>query len=173
MIRGTVTDTAAGTQNPEQTARFPNGVSAVSDASMSAWMEYVYMQKPKPADIIGVPVTLSVLDANGNYRQIGNTTSNSDGFFTFSWLPDIDGQYIVYASFDGSESYWPSHAVTSFAVYAAAHTNNNSITKMPQHRSSCTLTASTIAILIGIALGRTYTKKTTIKSQTKTIFPLF
>ena len=61
-------------------------------------------------------MTLSVLDANNNYREIGKTTANSDGFFTFNWKPDIEGQYTVYASFAGSESYWPSHAVTSFAV---------------------------------------------------------
>jgi hypothetical protein len=57
-----------------------------------------------------------VLDSNNNYREIGTTTSNSDGFFTLNWKPDIEGQYTVYASFAGSESYWPSHAVTSFAV---------------------------------------------------------
>jgi len=115
VIRGTVTDIAAGTKQDEQAARFPNGVPAVSDASMSAWMEYVYMQKPRPTNVIGVPVTLSVVDANGNYREIGATTSN-DGFFAFNWRPDIGGQYTVYASFAGSESYWPSHAMTSFVV---------------------------------------------------------
>ncbi|HLC00391.1 MAG TPA: PQQ-binding-like beta-propeller repeat protein, partial [Candidatus Bathyarchaeia archaeon] len=116
VIRGTVTDISAGTKQKEQAARFPNGVPAVSDASQSAWMEYVYMQKPRPTDATGVEVTLSVLDANGNYREIGRTTGDSDGFFTFNWKPDIEGQYTVYASFAGSESYWPSHAVTSFAV---------------------------------------------------------
>ena len=47
LVEGTVIDTAAGTKQNEQAARFPNGVPAVSDASMSAWMEYVYMQKPR------------------------------------------------------------------------------------------------------------------------------
>ena len=74
-------------------------------------MQYVYMQLPRPTNTIGVPVTLSVVDANGNYRQIGTATTN-DGFFTFNWKPDIAGQYTVYASFIGSESYWPSNAVT-------------------------------------------------------------
>jgi hypothetical protein len=37
-------------------------------------------------------------------------------------MPDIEGQYTVYASFAGSESYWPSHAVTSFAVDPAPAT---------------------------------------------------
>ena len=121
VIRGTVTDIAAGTKQDEQAARFPKGVPAVSDASQSQWMEYVYMQKPRPTNTTGVPVTLSVVDANRNYREIGTTTSN-DGFFTFNWTPDVQGQYTVYASFTGSESYWPSHALTSFAVDSAAAT---------------------------------------------------
>ncbi len=119
IIEGTVIDTAAGTQQKEQAARFPNGVAAVSDESQSAWMEYVYMQKIRPTDATGVPVTLSVIDANGNYRQIGTTTSDADGYFSYNWTPDIEGKYTLYASFEGSESYWPSHAVTSFAVDAA------------------------------------------------------
>ena len=120
-IKGTVTDISAGTTQKEQAARFPNGVPAVSDSSMSAWMEYVYMQQPRPMDTIGVPIVLSVVDSNGNYRDIGTTTSN-DGFFSLNWKPDIEGQYTVYASFAGSESYWPSHAVTAFSVDEAAAT---------------------------------------------------
>jgi hypothetical protein len=121
LIEGTITDIAAGTKQSEQAARFPNGVPAVSDASMKSWMEYVYMQKPRPTDATGVQVTLSVVDANGNYRDIGTTTTN-DGFFSLNWKPDIEGTYTVYASFTGSESYWPSHAITSFSVDSAAPT---------------------------------------------------
>jgi outer membrane protein assembly factor BamB len=120
-IRGTVTDTSPGTQESELALRFPAGVPAVSDDSMSKWMEYLYMQQARPTDTVGVPVTLSVVDANGNYREIGTTTT-SDGFFSYNWSPDIEGQYIVYASFAGSESYWPSHAMTSFAVDPAPAT---------------------------------------------------
>jgi hypothetical protein len=80
VIRGTVTDISAGTNQNEQAARFPNGVPAMSDASMKDWMAYVYMQKPRPQDATGVPIVISVLDANGNYREIGNVTSDADGF---------------------------------------------------------------------------------------------
>jgi outer membrane protein assembly factor BamB len=121
IIRGSVTDICSGTQQPEQAARFPNGVPAVSDDSMKTWMEYVYMQKPRPTNTTGVPVTISIVDANGNYREIGTTTTN-DGFFSLNWKPDIEGQYTVYANFAGSESYWPSHALTSFAVDPAQAT---------------------------------------------------
>jgi hypothetical protein len=119
VIRGSVMDIAAGTKQTEQAARFPNGVPAVSDESMSAWMEYVYMQKPRPTDVIGVPVSIDVIDSNGNYRNIGTATSDSSGMFTFSWVPDISGDYTVVATFTGSESYWPSYAETSFSVMEA------------------------------------------------------
>jgi hypothetical protein len=79
------------------------------------------MQKPKPTNTTGVPVTISVTDANANTREIGTITTK-DGFFTLNWKPDIPGQYTVYASFAGSESYWPSNAMTSFAVDPAAPT---------------------------------------------------
>jgi hypothetical protein len=83
---------------------------------MSEWMLYVYKQFPRPANATGVEVTISVVDANGNYREIGKTTSSSDGVYSLMWTPDIPGKYSVYASFAGSESYWPSHAETSFGV---------------------------------------------------------
>ena len=74
------------------------------------------MQQPKPTNTTGVPVNIYVLDSNGNYRQIGSTTSDSRGMFTFTWTPDITGDYTVVADFAGSESYYPSSAETSFTV---------------------------------------------------------
>ncbi len=106
IVEGTVIDIAAGTKQAEEAARFPNGVPAVSDESMSAWMEYVYMQQAKPLDVKGT-VELFVLDANNNYRSIGTTTTDSSGFYSYQWTPDIEGKYTVYAVFAGSESYYP------------------------------------------------------------------
>ncbi len=122
VIRGTVTDISAGTQQLAQAANFPSGVPAVSDASQSSWMEYVYMQQQCPTNVTGVPVNLYVLDSNGNYRQIGSTTSDGSGMFTYTWKPDISGDFTVYAKFAGSESYYPSAAETSFNVANAAPT---------------------------------------------------
>ena len=59
-ITGTVTDISAGTQQNAVAANFPNGLPCVSDASMTQFMEAVYMQQPMPTNITGVPVTLSV-----------------------------------------------------------------------------------------------------------------
>jgi hypothetical protein len=129
-ITGTVNDISAGTKQQEQAARFPNGVPAVNEASQAQWMEYVYMQKAKPTNTTGVNVDLYVVDANMNYRQIGTTTT-TDGFFSFNWKPDIEGAFTVYASFAGSESYWPSQAITAFTVDPAAATP----TPAPVHES--------------------------------------
>jgi hypothetical protein len=121
-ITGTVTDISAGAQQNAVAANFPSGLPAVSDASMTQWMEYVYMQQPCPNNVTGVPVTLSVLDSNGNNRQIGSTTSNADGMFAFTWTPDIPGNYTVIANFAGSESYYPSHADAAFYASSPAAT---------------------------------------------------
>jgi hypothetical protein len=145
VIRGTVMDISAGTKQNEQAADFPNGVPAVSDASQSAWMEYVYMQKPKPTDATGVPVTLSVIDSNGNLRQIGSTTSDTSGMFTYTWMPDIQGNYTVIATFAGSQSYWGSSAETSF--YASA------VHATPTTTTSQTNLATTSDLMMYIAVG--------------------
>ena len=116
VIKGTVMDISAGTLQNEQAARFPNGVPCVSDASQQEWMQYVYMQKPRPTDATGVEVIINVFDSNNNFREIGRTMTDSTGFFTLNWKPDIEGNFTVYAGFAGSESYWPSYATTSFAV---------------------------------------------------------
>jgi hypothetical protein len=122
VIEGTITDIAAGTKQDAQAANFPGGLPCVSDASMNRWMEYVYMQQPMPTDTTGVPITLSVVDANGNYRTIGSTVSDASGTYAFNWTPDISGAYTVYASFEGSESYYPSNAATHFYASEPAAT---------------------------------------------------
>jgi hypothetical protein len=149
LIEGSVMDLAAGTQQDEQIARFPNGVPAVSDISQKAWMEYIYMQKPCPTDVTGVPIELSVVDANGNYRTIGAVTSDADGYFSYNWIPDIEGKYTVYASFGGSESYWPSHAVSSFMVDTAQATAAPP-TAAPQSMADLYFLPMSIAIIIAI-----------------------
>lgn len=151
VISGRVTDIAAGTKQLEQAGRFPNGVPAVSDQSQSAWMEYVYMQKPKPTDATGVLVTMAVIDANGNYRNIGTTTSDSSGMFSMQWTPDIEGKYVVVATFAGSESYWPSSSEASFAVDPAAATASpNPQISIPNN--DMTIIGMGVAIIIAIAI---------------------
>ncbi|HII86093.1 TPA: PQQ-binding-like beta-propeller repeat protein, partial [Candidatus Bathyarchaeota archaeon] len=106
IIEGIVTDISPGTDDTFIAKRFPKGVPAVADESMSEWMLHVYKQFALPMNVKGVEVTLSVIDSNGNYRDIGTATADADGFFTFNWTPDIPGAYTIYASFGGSKAYW-------------------------------------------------------------------
>ena len=109
VIKGTVID-----QSPAQ-----KGTAAISDESMSAWMEYLHMQQPFPTDAKGVPVAIDVIDANGNYRNIGTAISDTSGNFGLAWKPDIPGFYQVIATFEGSNSYGSSEATTYFSASEA------------------------------------------------------
>ena len=152
VISGQVTDVSAGTEQDTIARRFPNGVPAVSDASQGEWMEYVYMQKPRPVDATGVPVSIDVIDSNNNYRNIGQVTSDSDGFFHYNWKPDISGEYVVIASFAGSESYWPSHARTAFAVDQASGETPGPTVISSASLADTYLLPSVAAIIIAIAI---------------------
>jgi hypothetical protein len=109
MITGTVTDQSAGAK----------GTPAIADEHMDEWMEYIYMNRPKPTTAVGVTVKLSAYDPNGNYQDIGTTTCDMEGNFGFSWTPPVPGTYYVQADFEGTESYGPSTATTYFNVDAA------------------------------------------------------
>ncbi len=154
-ISGTVMDISPGTSQDAIEMRFPNGVPAVSDDSQSDWMLYVYKQFAQPSNATGVPVTLSVADANGNYREIGTITSDASGFYSYSWTPDIPGKYTVYASFAGSAAYYPSHAVTAFTADEAIATATPTTQQTGLATTADLLTymlAGVIAIIIAIAI---------------------
>ena len=133
------------------TARFPNGVPAVSDESMSEWMKYVYMQFPRPANVTGVEVVLSVLDPNNNYYEVGRATSDASGFYSCAFTPQVPGKYTVYASFDGSGAYYGSHAETAITVDSApAATPAPTPTPAPM---TDTYFGPDIGIVIAIVIG--------------------
>jgi outer membrane protein assembly factor BamB len=131
LIRGTIADIAAGTTQKEQATRFPNGVPCVSDDSQQQWMQYIYQQAEKPTNITGVQISLSVIDANGNYRTIGTATSDASGTYSYQWTPDITGKYTVIASFAGSNAYYGSSAESSLAVDNAPATPTPQPTQPP------------------------------------------
>jgi outer membrane protein assembly factor BamB len=151
MIRGTVMDVSPGTTSSQVALRFPKGVPAVSDASMSDWMAYVYKQFPMPA-ATGVDVTIDVIDANGNFRNIGTATSDASGFYSLAWTPDIHGSYNVYATFAGTGGYYGSYAETAFVVDQALQATP-APTPTPAPMTDTYLTGSTIAIIAAIAIA--------------------
>ena len=149
-ITGTITDLSSGASQEAVAANYPNGLPCVSDASMSDFMEAIYEQQPMPTNITGVPITISVLDSNGNYRTIGTTTSEpATGTFALNWTPDISGSYTIYATFTGSESYYSSNAV------AYIYTSEPPATASPQPTSAPSMSdlyflPSVVGIIIAI-----------------------
>jgi len=119
LVTGTVMDKSGGTKQDVITTRFPDGLPAVSDESMEAWMEYAYMQQVKPTDVKGVDVTITVLDPNGNCYDVAKTTSDASGFYSATFEPPVPGKYTVIATFSGSESYYGSSAETAIYVESA------------------------------------------------------
>ena len=119
LIEGKVLDTAAGTQQQEQAARFPNGVPAIADEYQEDWMEYVYQQQAMPEAAQGVTVKLYAIDPNGNYQDIGEDTSDIWGNFGKSWKPPVEGEYMIIAEFAGTKSYYKSSTSTYITVDAA------------------------------------------------------
>jgi outer membrane protein assembly factor BamB len=156
-ITGSVTDVSAGTKQHVQAAMFPNGVPVASDASESQWMEYIYMQKPKPTDFTGVTVTLYVLDSNNNYRSIGTTTTNDLGDYSYTWTPDITGSYTLTAVFESTNAYYGSSDSTGF--YAAEPAATPAPTNAPPAGLATTsdlmlfMIGGVIAIIIAVAIA--------------------
>jgi len=119
LIKGTVMDISPGTQDSSIKLRFPQGVPAVADESMSDWMACVYMQFPRPTDVKGVWVTFDVISPSGEWKHIGGTHTDSSGMYSIPWTPPSEGLWTIVITFPGSESYWPSYAETSVLVTAA------------------------------------------------------
>jgi outer membrane protein assembly factor BamB len=144
-ITGTVTDISAGSQQNAVAANFPNGLPCVSDASMSQFMEAVYMQQPMPTNMTGVKVTLTETDHNGNTYTIGSTTTNPlTGTWAYNWTPPIVGNYTITATFAGSGAYYGSYATTY--TYASPAAPTPAPTASPP-----TGLASTSSLELGIA----------------------
>jgi outer membrane protein assembly factor BamB len=121
VITGTVTDqTDSGRLNTNDKLDFTlKGTPAISDEDMSAWMEYLFMQQIKPADAKGVEVLLETLDPNGNFYEIGRTTSDITGNYGVTWEPPVPGDYQIIATFAGSAAYGPSQAITYMSIEEA------------------------------------------------------
>jgi outer membrane protein assembly factor BamB len=157
VITGTITDQTNGPYCKTK------DTACISDQSMGEWMEYMYGQKPMPVNATGVEVVLNVIDANGNYRTIGSTTSDASGFYSYQWTPDIAGKYTVIATFEGTKSYGSSFGEAAFAVAEPAATASPVPTQAPSAADLYFLPAVAgiiIAIIIGFAvLALLVTKK--------------
>jgi len=152
LIEGRVTDESTATKQSEITTRFPDGVPAIADEYMSAWMEYLYMQKPCPERLLGVQVKLTAVDPNGNTVDIGTVTSDGYGVFKKMWTPEVEGEYTIVASFEGSDSYWPSYAETAIGVGPSV-TPETPIVPEPEQPLISTELAIVLAVVVIALLG--------------------
>jgi len=152
VISGTVMDISAGTKQTEQAGDFPNGVPCASDASMSAWMGYVYQQQPEPTNFNGVQVQIAVLDSNGNHYPIGTVTTDASGSYSLTWAPTIPGNFTVYATFDGNNGYWPSYAEGHFYASPSAPTAAPTASPVTGLASTATVELGVVAIIIVIII---------------------
>ncbi len=153
VIEGTVNDVSVGLQTTEIQGRFPAGVPACSDDSMCDWMAYVHQQQPKPTNFTGVNVHLYVLDGNGNYQDLGVTTTDMKGQYSMTWTPNIEGDFKVTAYFEGTNGYWPSNAQTTFNVAPAGATAVPPATQPPSTADQYFLPMSIATILAVVVIG--------------------
>jgi hypothetical protein len=154
MIEGTVTDQSAyGRRNSAGSLDFSlKGTPAISDASMQAWMEYMFMQQAKPTNAFGVDVTLSAIDPNGNLIPIGTTTSDMNGNYAIAYNPEVPGTYQIIANFQGTKAYGPSSATTYLTVEDAAPTSSP-YPEISLPPTETYILGAAVAIIIAIVIG--------------------
>jgi hypothetical protein len=158
LIKGTVTDQCAGAKEVAQKLGFVNGVPAIADESMEAWMEYLYMQQLKPTNATGVDVSLDTLDPNGNFIHIDTVTSDDSGLFSYMWTPEVPGKYTVIATFEGTKSYYSSYAETAVGVSEAPPT-----TAPPEYPQpidyTWTIIGAAVVLLVAMVLVGVWIKR--------------
>ncbi|MCW4030704.1 MAG: PQQ-like beta-propeller repeat protein [Candidatus Bathyarchaeota archaeon] len=150
-ITGTVTDqTQSGRRTTNNLYDFTlEGTPAVSDESMSAWMEYLYEDQALPDNVTGVPVSLDAIDPNGNYQHIGDTTSDSAGNYGIAYTPEVPGTYQVIATFEGSKGYGGSYGTTYFTI-GNAQTTAPTATPQPESLADLYIIPGIIGVIITI-----------------------
>lgn len=115
-------------------------------------MGYIYQQKPLPTNFTGVPVSVVAIDPNGNSITIGTVTTNANGLFYYTWAtPNVPGDYTVYATFAGTNSYWPSSALTAMTVQEGPQATE-ATKPAPKSMTDTYVLGSAIAIIIAIAI---------------------
>jgi hypothetical protein len=152
LVTGKVTDVSPGTRDSALSMRFPSGVPAVADESMNEWMQYVYMQLPRPTDVVGVEVVVSVLDPNNNHYEVARTTADADGFFSVDFEPEVPGKYTVIAAFEGSKAYYGSHAKIAVSVMEAPAPPPEA-TPPPASIADTYFVHAVVGIIVAIAIG--------------------
>ena len=143
MLTGTIMDMSPGQPN----------TPCVSKESMTEWMEYLHMQKPIPANVIGVPVSIDVIDPNGNPVHIATVTSDMSGTFGYLWKPEIAGEYTITATFIGDDSYSSSWAEGHVGVVEAQETATPTQSTLTMPPYELYTIGSAVAVIIAVAIA--------------------
>jgi len=152
LVEGTVLD-----QSPAQP-----GTPCVSKDSMTTQMSYLHLAYPIDGiwhneTITGVPVSLSAMDSNGTYYNIGTTTTNGyGGTFGMAWTPPKQDTYTILANFAADDSYGSSMATTTVTVGPAPATNTNNdgntgVSTSPDY--TMTIIGVGIAVIIAVVIA--------------------
>jgi hypothetical protein len=151
LIEGTVTDDSpSGSRNINGGLDVPlKGTPAIADEDQEAWMEYLFMDQAKPLNATGVEVVLETLDPNGNFYEIGRTTSDTSGNYGYAFEPPVPGMYQIIATFEGSASYYGSVATTYMDVSEAPAATPEP-TPTPASIADMYFVPATIGIIIAI-----------------------
>ncbi|MDR1992359.1 MAG: PQQ-binding-like beta-propeller repeat protein [Nitrososphaerota archaeon] len=153
-LSGTVTDqTLSGRLNTNDKLDFSlKGTPAISDADQTDWMQHLFQQGPAPMNATGVPVSLFAIDPNNNYVAIGETTSDANGNYAYTFEPNIPGTYHIFATFAGSEAYGPSSSTTFLTVGEAISPTQNP-SQPPGSAADAFILPAFIGIIIAIVLS--------------------
>jgi hypothetical protein len=120
---------------------------------MAGWMEYLHMQKPIPANVVGVPVSIDAVDPNNNPVHIATVTTDMSGTFGYAWKPEITGTYTITATFMGDESYGSSWAQTYAVVEAPQETTAPTQTQLAMPPYEVYTVGSAIAVIVVVLIA--------------------
>jgi len=151
VLEGTVMDASPGTKDLDVQLRFPSGVPAISDADMSEWMLYVYKQFEMPENATGVEVVFNLVNSTGHILDMDRTKTDATGTFSYVFYPDKEGTFKVLATFEGSEGYYGSCAVTTIVVGeqkehipTAAEIGDTTVSKLPAYPAASEIAQETV-----------------------------
>ncbi len=86
-------------------------------------------------------------------REIGNTTSDSNGNFGYMFTPEVPGKYQIIARFNGSASYGSSSATTYMGVAEAPQATPTPTPPPPAMTDTYVLGIGAGAIIAIIVVG--------------------
>ncbi len=83
--------------------------------------------------------------------HIDDVINDMSGTYSFMWKPELNGKYVVTATFAGDSSYGSSYAETAIGVVEAAVTATPTSSSLQMPRLKPTLLQQALVIVIAIA----------------------